>query len=1488
MTDRAKVLGELLTKLERREAALMEWGFFDVVHTADELVDLFSNDPEWGDAFREFSGGSEELFIDDLAESRLLYRLGDTYPRRYRSRFAESVRLLARLRQRFRADDWTHAPELVSQVRLHLASRRFPVRDRSFDQVWEAVASNCWAQRLQQDVLQALLSGPHPLQLAAFQVRAISRILDHYRGLGEPTGTVVTAGTGGGKTKSFYIPALMGIAADVLQDPAPVTRVLALYPRNVLLSDQFAEAAAQVSIVNAKGLLTRPLRVGALIGDVPFNTNFETDPRNRWALAGWPAARFQRGRLVPHLRHPDSGERLVWIDADRLAGRTVLRKDSPAGEVVFQDGVVSLTREDLAKQPPDIFLTSIEMLNKELSGEIGRAVLGFGGGVSPLRMVLLDEIHTYEGITGAQVPWILRRLAYWLRPGRRDRALHYVGLSATLKDAPDHLAVLCGVLATRIAEIAPRDVPEEVSVEGQEYNVVLKSHPGSGAGVLSASIQAAMLGGRLLTPAGWKAPPSAVVDASQFFGRKVFGFTDNLDVVNRWLPDFKNAEQVLRLARLRAPQSDDASMDAAGQVWKLPVLLGHNLQTGLRVDRISSQDPGIDARAQIVFATSSLEVGYDDPEVGMVLQHKAPRSAASFLQRKGRAGRRQGMRPWTVVVLTDYGRDRWAFRDSERLFSPVLEPLALPVFNPYLLRIQATWFLVDWIARKVGNGIPNLYLTRANYRHDAAEHLVRDLLDLPAVRQEFTRALEGWLGGRSGGFKVIDAPALARSLLWSPPRAVLRHVIPDLWKFMDSGYLSGGRRSRLMPKFLPSTTWEVLDAQDVELHLDYLRSEVMDASRALYETVPGRVSRRFVVDPREPSKWPQFSDQLLSPSPPSTVAIDQLCEQWIRVDEMTDLALFQPTAMIFGDVPNKVKNSSNAQWDWRIAVRRDGDGGPLGVHSEGVLAQLFEDSRTWLHRDQTPLRVYRFARSCRYEILLDKNQVRRGQLEVVAPSTSAEGSGPVALGYTRSVDGLEWRIRQDQLAAVPALPEEVLKELRTAYLRYLASQSTILLDHASSFAISNLCVSAIGMVVATALHQRVSLEQAWAAIPDKAKASAKVMRSILSVDVDVDDGDNRRLVELDDLWRTPVVFAEMERLVQVLWMPSDAHFDEWLQCKFVETVRASIEAAVQAVLPEAPDGALQVESLADNSGTSIFVLEADPGGVGIVERLLLAITTDPEQFSRAVGWSMSTCLGEDTRGTVLAAVRAARDRYSDMRSAFEDVRNANDYRALDDARQTLIAVMRRYELPTGKRYVTALLSKALGPGSRRETERWLDGLTRARHRIAYRLGAAIDTRSFAYWLFHEPRSRTLMAATLRNIIKTEPSDVQIYQAFLRLTLEPCADSCPECLGTDGETVGLAPSRRLIKYWLGAAPMHVIQVDDAGAWRTQLLEALRLHSRIRLKHGPDQRTQVATTLAAIMTTEIDRGFHSSPLRIAGARRLVGRWETDLEVDPWEGR
>src|SRR5258707_467330 len=104
--DRDELVGELLTALERSEVRLMAWGFTDVAHTGEEIASLFASHPELGQDFKEAAGQvGEELWVDDLVSAGLLYRVSFGPPATYRSRFAESTRLLLRLRQRFRDDD---------------------------------------------------------------------------------------------------------------------------------------------------------------------------------------------------------------------------------------------------------------------------------------------------------------------------------------------------------------------------------------------------------------------------------------------------------------------------------------------------------------------------------------------------------------------------------------------------------------------------------------------------------------------------------------------------------------------------------------------------------------------------------------------------------------------------------------------------------------------------------------------------------------------------------------------------------------------------------------------------------------------------------------------------------------------------------------------------------------------------------------------------------------------------------------------------------------------------------------------------------------------------------------------------------------------------------------------------------------------------------------------------------------------------------------
>ena len=85
-----------------------------------------------------------------------------------------------------------------------------------------------------------------------------------------------------------------------------------------------------------------------------------------------------------------------------------------------------------------------------------------------------------------------------------------------------------------------------------------------------------------------------------------------------------------------------------------------------------------------------------------MLQHKAPRDDAAFIQRKGRAGRQLAMRPWTIVVLSDYGRDRLRYQAYEiAVRARSLGPSSLPLDNLHVLKMQAAYALLDWLTLEV-------------------------------------------------------------------------------------------------------------------------------------------------------------------------------------------------------------------------------------------------------------------------------------------------------------------------------------------------------------------------------------------------------------------------------------------------------------------------------------------------------------------------------------------------------------------------------------------------------------------------------------------------------------------------------------------------------------------------------------------------------------------------------------------------------------------
>src|SRR5216683_6735617 len=124
---------EVLTLIEIDETKLLNWGFFDVrSDLKTNLGDLVKRLPissrwRWNDMQQD--GITVDDILENLLQRKLIFKLNIAGNVFYRTRFAETIRLLYMLRQRFSFTEWQTASRLVSDLKIQLQRRRYPKRD---------------------------------------------------------------------------------------------------------------------------------------------------------------------------------------------------------------------------------------------------------------------------------------------------------------------------------------------------------------------------------------------------------------------------------------------------------------------------------------------------------------------------------------------------------------------------------------------------------------------------------------------------------------------------------------------------------------------------------------------------------------------------------------------------------------------------------------------------------------------------------------------------------------------------------------------------------------------------------------------------------------------------------------------------------------------------------------------------------------------------------------------------------------------------------------------------------------------------------------------------------------------------------------------------------------------------------------------------------------------------------------------------------------
>lgn len=1224
----ASALAAALSRVELRELALLSWGIVDGSLTADELRETLA----------EGNPATTDL-LEQLIEQRLVV---ETPSGGYRSRMAETLRLLSTLQQTFPQQEWWQGTPLVLDYRVLHRPRRRPMRDRPRREVVDELAG------LLGGVGRSVIDRLAPERLSGFQERSITAVLQAIA-VGRDAGVMVAAGTGGGKTLGFYLP-LLGWLSEVGGSDSPGTTALALYPRGELLKDQLRSVL----------MLTRELGSSSIVRPIRVATWFGPTPRApRWLSEGW-ADTWSRTRVeagagwvCPYLTCLTCSSDLVWLERDVEQGVERLTcSDRRCGDTI-DDRYLSLTRQSAVRRPADVMFTTTESLNRQLAAPDQHRA--FGLRPRTLRFVLLDEVHTYEGVSGAQNALLARRLRH-----AAGRPLVWVGLSATLRNAESFFAEFTGLYGDRVAVSSVQE--DELEEAGAEYLVALRHDPSSGTGPLSTTIQASMLLARCLDAPGTPYEPAP--SSEGLFGRRVFVFTDKLDVTNRlywdlldaegwWQPRRPKSRPVLTLAHLRAEEQlrrppglreEAADRDSDGQWWWLAEALGRDLggDEQLEVGRTSSQDVGVDRGADVVVATAALEVGYDDATVGAIIQHKAPHDAARFLQRKGRAGRDPRMRPWTTVVLSDHGRDRMAWETYDDLFDPELEPRHLPLSNRYVLRMQAVYSTLDWLGGRLASvgrdasawadlAAPADVLessaerVTARAERQAAEVvLLKEVLDGGPARDQLRSHLRRSLGFTDDdeGWRQVDA------LLWTPPRALMLTVIPTIRRRLSTGW-AGERPTREahavrtrtpLLEFVAGNLFDDLLTPEVEVLVptgssaDDFASEVLPAVRTLRELMPGNVTRHFGVSSFSRRHW-------VNPAQSEVNVVDAYGASAIGVIESPTLPvggveLFRPLSVRLAVPPEPVRDASSVQPEWEVHCESLGTGQEIDL-GRGRWEGVILSARAHMHTTGGGARVRRFARRASGTIWSGGTAQ---PYEVAFVSNSPQ---PAALGIEVDVDALS-------LGVAAARVGDPTRLERTDYLAHLIDNDLVLRRELSWYQRSALCsallvvlcefddpraqvvrslpVADLGPMVADALAR---LGLARVTDPDAADAHGYA----------VDDSRDRQQTDAD-WWTSHSVLSAGQAALARASGDVDDEWAGWRNRRFAATVGQVLLEAAGWAIPSLDTSELVLDidprGVAGSAGVEVWLTEASPGGNGQIEEIFAFMRSQPKQFTRTL------------------------------------------------------------------------------------------------------------------------------------------------------------------------------------------------------------------------------------------------------------------------------
>jgi ATP-dependent helicase YprA (DUF1998 family) len=273
-----------------------------------------------------------------------------------------------------------------------------------------------------------------PSRLYQHQAQALEALLAQDRDL------IVVTGTGSGKTETFLLPLLLRSITEACTRPTsfalPGMRALLLYPMNALVNDQlvrlrqiFRHPRLNPWLQQQAGV-TRPVRFGMYTSRTPYPGVMSKERNKQQLLPLLDYYSQLEAREPEQVNELKQRGRWPALDLNALYQRTLEGNSLP-----ITSDVELYTRHQMQCWCPDVLVTNYSMLEYMLMRPIEQTIFQqtaawLAEDEENTLLIVLDEAHLYNGVTGAEIALLLRRFQARLNISRER--VRFILTSASL------------------------------------------------------------------------------------------------------------------------------------------------------------------------------------------------------------------------------------------------------------------------------------------------------------------------------------------------------------------------------------------------------------------------------------------------------------------------------------------------------------------------------------------------------------------------------------------------------------------------------------------------------------------------------------------------------------------------------------------------------------------------------------------------------------------------------------------------------------------------------------------------------------------------------------------------------------------------------------------------------------------------------------------------------------------------------------------------